>query len=63
VFTAGEGDQYARAVESGTALDFINAFNHRNFGNPVSIMSSPIFGQNTSGPGGRSMLGSLKIKF
>jgi len=43
--------------------DFINAFNHRNFKNPTVTMSSPIFGQNTTDPGGRTMLLSLKVKF
>src|SRR5262249_38090998 len=34
--------------------DFINAFNHRNFGNPTVTMTSPVFGQNTiNDPGGR----------
>lgn len=43
--------------------DFINAFNHRNFLNPVVQMSSPNFGVNTSDPGGRTMLLSAKILF
>ncbi len=43
--------------------DWINAFNRRNFGNPVSTMNSPIFGQNTSDPGGRTMLFMLKVRF
>jgi hypothetical protein len=43
--------------------DWINAFNQRNFGNPVSTMNSPIFGQNTTDPGGRTMLLMLKIRF
>ena len=43
--------------------DFINLFNHRNFGNPISVMNSPTFGQNTSDPGGRTMLMSVKIIF
>jgi hypothetical protein len=43
--------------------DWINAFNHRNFGNPVVTMNSPIFGQNTGDPGGRTMLLSAKVSF
>ncbi|HYM10868.1 MAG TPA: carboxypeptidase regulatory-like domain-containing protein [Bryobacterales bacterium] len=44
--------------------DWINAFNHRNFGNPVATMNSPIFGQNTLvDPGGRTMLLSAKVSF
>jgi hypothetical protein len=46
--------------------DFINLFNHRNFGPPVINMSSPAFGQNTRNPvadNGRSMLMSLKVQF
>jgi outer membrane receptor protein involved in Fe transport len=43
--------------------DFINAWNTRNFLNPVSTMNSPIFGQNTSDPGTRNMLVSAKIRF
>jgi hypothetical protein len=45
-------------------VDFINAFNHRNFSNPTVTMSSPVFGQNTLlDPGGRTMLASLKVSF
>lgn len=43
--------------------DFINAFNHRNFGNPTATMNSPAFGANTTDPGGRTMLLSAKILF
>ena len=43
--------------------DFINAFNTRNFGNPVATMNSPIFGTNTTNPGNRTMLMSLKVLF
>ena len=43
--------------------DFINLWNHRNFGNPVATMNSPIFGQNTTDPGGRTMLLCAKIRF
>jgi outer membrane receptor protein involved in Fe transport len=47
----------------GIRADWINTFNTRNFGNPVSTMNSPIFGQNTTDPGGRTMLMSARIKF
>jgi hypothetical protein len=43
--------------------DFINTFNHRNFKNPVVTMNSPVFGQNTSDPGNRTMLVSAKVRF
>jgi hypothetical protein len=43
--------------------DWINAFNMRNFGNPVATMSSPTFGTNSTDPGARSMLLSAKIRF
>ena len=43
--------------------DFINLWNHRNFGNPVATMNSPILGQNTADPGGRTMLVCAKIRF
>lgn len=43
--------------------EFFNIFNHRNFGNPVSNMSSPSFGQNTSDPGGRQILLSGRVMF
>jgi outer membrane receptor protein involved in Fe transport len=42
---------------------FFNLLNHRNFGNPVSSMSSPSFGQNTSDPGGRQILLSGRVTF
>jgi hypothetical protein len=47
----------------GIRADWINAFNHRNFGNPTVLMNSPIFGQNTTDPGGRTMLFSARIRF
>jgi len=43
--------------------EFFDIFNHRNFLNPVSNMSSPSFGQNTSDPGGRQILLSGRITF
>ena len=43
--------------------DFINAFNMRNFGNPVSNIASPIFGTNTTDPTTRTMLLGAKIRF
>ena len=43
--------------------DLINAFNQYNFGNPVATMNSPIFGTNTSNPGNRTMLMSVKVMF
>jgi outer membrane receptor protein involved in Fe transport len=43
--------------------EFFDLFNHRNFGNPVSNMSSVSFGQNTSDPGGRQILLSGRVTF
>ena len=43
--------------------EFFDLFNHRNFGNPISNMSSPSFGQNTSDPGGRQILLSGRVTF
>lgn len=43
--------------------DFVNAFNQRAFAPPVNIMSSLNFGENTSNPGSRSVLGVLKVQF
>lgn len=43
--------------------EFFDLFNHRNFSNPISNMSSPTFGQNTSDPGGRQILLSGRIMF
>ncbi|MEX2264355.1 MAG: carboxypeptidase regulatory-like domain-containing protein [Bryobacteraceae bacterium] len=44
--------------------DFVNLFNHRNFGNPNVFMNNPsAFGTNTSDPGNRSILLSLRIRF
>ena len=50
-------------VSIGLRADFIDAFNHRNFLNPVSAMNSPVFGQNLSDPGGRSVLLSARVQF
>lgn len=43
--------------------DMINAFNQRNFGNPVSAMNAVNLGQNTTDPGTRTMLLSAKVRF
>lgn len=43
--------------------DLVNAFNQRNFGNPVAAMNAPNFGQNTTNPGNRTMLLSAKVRF
>jgi hypothetical protein len=43
--------------------DFINVWNHRNFGNPVSNLNSPAFGSNTTDPGNRSVLLSARVSF
>jgi outer membrane receptor protein involved in Fe transport len=55
------------AIKERAALqfraEFFDLFNHRNFGNPISNMSSPSFGQNTSDPGGRQILLSGRVTF
>src|SRR5436190_207611 len=45
--------------------DFSNLFNHTNFTNPVGLMNSPTFGQNTATPltDARLILFSAKLKF
>jgi len=43
--------------------DWLNAFNQRNFGTPEGRMSAGAFGENTTDPGGRTMLLGLKITF
>jgi len=43
--------------------DMIHALNQYNFGNPIATMNSPIFGTNTSNPGNRTMLMSVKVLF
>jgi hypothetical protein len=43
--------------------DFLNAFNNRNFLNPIANIGSPQLGTNTSNPGNRTMLLSLKVRF
>ncbi|OLE79569.1 MAG: hypothetical protein AUG74_01365 [Bacteroidetes bacterium 13_1_20CM_4_60_6] len=45
--------------------DFANLWNHRNFQNPVAMMSSPAFGQNTATllTDSRQMMLSAKVKF
>lgn len=61
-------------ITERVALDFrgvfLDLFNHRNFGapasgnaTPVSNMASPVFGQNTSDPGGRLVLLSGRVIF
>jgi hypothetical protein len=46
--------------------DFVNIWNHRNFPNPVTAMSSTSFGQNTGnliGDGVRAILFNARLKF
>jgi hypothetical protein len=46
--------------------DFMNLWNHRNFPNPVAVMASSSFGQNTAplvGEGVRLILFNAKLKF
>jgi outer membrane receptor protein involved in Fe transport len=55
-------------INLGVRADWINMWNHRNFGNPVATMSSPAFGTNiatgaATDPGGRTMLFSGRVRF
>jgi hypothetical protein len=43
--------------------EFFDLFNHRNFGNPISNLSSVNFGTNLSDPGGRQILLSGRVRF
>jgi len=45
--------------------DFVNVWNHNNFQNPVAVMSSPAFGQNTATPvtDTRLIMLSAKVKW
>ena len=46
--------------------EFMNIWNHRNFPNPVSVMTSSSFGQNTAplvGEGVRLILFNAKLRF
>ncbi len=44
--------------------DWMDMWNHRNFGNPVATMNNPsAFGTNVTDPGGRTMLLSAKLRF
>jgi hypothetical protein len=44
--------------------DWIDLWNHRNFGPPVATMNNPsAFGTNVSDPGGRTMMLSAKVRF
>jgi hypothetical protein len=46
--------------------DFVNIWNHRNFPNPITTMSSTTFGQNTAplvGDGVRAILFNARVKF
>src|SRR5262249_29895643 len=40
-----------------------NLFNHRNFGPPVAMMSSAQFGTNTTDPGRRTIVLSVRLRF
>jgi outer membrane receptor protein involved in Fe transport len=62
-FSLGKMFEVTDRWKIGIRADWINGFNHRNFGNPVVLMNSPIFGQNTTDPGGRTMLFSARIRF
>ena len=55
-FPIGERQFHLRA-------DLINAFNQDRYDNPVNLMNSPSFGQNTNDFGRRSVLLSAKFIF
>ena len=53
------------SVQLQLRSDFTNLWNHRNFPNPVAVMSSTSFGQNTATPltDSRLILFNAKLKF
>jgi len=57
--------QITEDVQFQLRSDFTNLWNHRNFTNPVAVMSSTSFGQNTATPitESRLILFSAKLKF
>ena len=55
-FSLGQRQLHIRA-------DVINAFNQDRYDNPVNLMNSPSFGQNTNDYGRRSVLLSAKVVF
>jgi hypothetical protein len=55
-FTVGQRQLHIRA-------DMINAFNQDRYDNPVNLMNSPSFGQNTNDFGRRSVILSAKVVF
>jgi Carboxypeptidase regulatory-like domain/TonB dependent receptor-like, beta-barrel len=55
-FSLGQRQLHIRA-------DVINAFNQDRYDNPVNLMNSPSFGQNTNDFGRRSVLLSAKVVF
>ena len=50
-------------VRTELRADATDAFNHRNFGPPNSVMSSPSFGKNESEPGSRVVMLGIKVRF
>jgi hypothetical protein len=42
---------------------WVNAWNHRNFGPPISVMARPDFGSNKSNPEARTTILGLRIRF
>ena len=62
-FSALKNVKISERFSAQLRLDMLNMWNHRNFGNPVANMSSSVFGTNSTDPGGRTMLASLKIRF
>ncbi|MFN9433234.1 MAG: carboxypeptidase regulatory-like domain-containing protein [Acidobacteriota bacterium] len=61
--TASKNIRITERINTSFRADFINAFNVRNFGNPIANIASPQLGTNTSDPGNRQVLLSLKVRF
>jgi hypothetical protein len=57
-FSLGQGQRQLHI-----RADVINAFNQDRYDNPVNLMNSPSFGQNTNDYGRRSVLLSAKVVF
>ena len=65
-FSLSKAVKVRESMQLQLRADFGNLWNHRNFPNPVAVMSSASFGQNTGnliGDGVRTILFNAKLKF
>ncbi|MBM3737307.1 MAG: TonB-dependent receptor [Acidobacteria bacterium] len=61
--SAGKTVQIVERLRLEFRSEFFNAFNMTNFGNPVSILTSPNFGEILGAGGGRDIQFGLKLLF